>query len=71
MCTAKNFGLQEENINISEQQGKTTNYEKTGWGTTETEKEGGRMQCFMKKKDKSLLDVDNVETTGVRCCHLS
>ena len=28
MClTAKNFGLQEENINISKQQGKTTNYE--------------------------------------------
>ena len=21
------------------------------------------MQCFMKKKDKSLLDVENVETT--------
>ena len=29
------------------------------------------MQCFMKKKDKSLLDVEHVETTGVRCCHLS
>ena len=28
MClTAKNFGLQEENINISKPQGKTTNYE--------------------------------------------
>ena len=25
--TAKNFGLQEEYINISKQQGKTTNYE--------------------------------------------
>ena len=23
------------------------------------------MQCFMKNKDKSLLDVENVETTGV------
>ena len=31
------------------------------------------MQCFMKKKDKSLLDVENIETTGVfnKCCHLS
>ena len=69
----KNFGLQEENINISKQQGKTTNYEK-GMGyhrKRKREKEGGRMQCFMKKKDKSLLDVENVETTGVRCCHLS
>ena len=24
------------------------------------EKEGGRMQCFLKKEDKSLIDVDNV-----------
>ena len=23
------------------------------------------MQCFMKKKDKSLLDIENVETAGV------
>ena len=48
---------------------------KTGWGTQEEkerkrEKEGGRMHCFLKKKDKSRLDVENVETT-VRCCHLS
>ena len=34
-------------------------------------KEGGRMQCFMKKEDKSLIDVENVETTGEMCCHLS
>ena len=46
---------------------------KTGWGATERErvKEGGRMQSFMKKKYRSMLDVENVETTGVRCCHLS
>ena len=54
--TAKNFGLQEENINISKPQGKTKQ------GTTEREfkrdrprdrkreKEGGRTQCFMKKE---------------------
>ena len=24
----------------------------------------------MKKEDKSLIDVENVETTGERCCHL-
>ena len=33
-------------------------------------KEGG-VQCFMKKEDKSLIDLENVETTGERCCHLS
>ena len=35
------------------------------------EKEGGRMQCFMKKEAKSLIDVENVVTTRERCCHLS
>ena len=35
------------------------------------EKEGGRTQCLMKKEDKSLIDVENVETSGERCCHLS
>ena len=35
------------------------------------EKEGGRMQCVMKKEVESLIDVDNVETTGERYCHLS
>ena len=29
------------------------------------------MQCFVRKEDKSLLDVEHVETTGVMCCHLS
>ena len=32
----------------------------------EREKEGGRMQFFMKKEDRSLIDVENVETTGER-----
>ena len=39
------------------------------------DKEGGRMQCFMKTEDKSLIDVDNVDrfaTTSARilklCC---
>ena len=35
------------------------------------EKEGGRMQCFMKKEDENVIDVQHVETTGERCCHLS
>ena len=35
------------------------------------EQEGGRMQCFVKKEDKGLIDVENVETTGEWCCHLS
>ena len=58
MCqSAKTFGLQEENINISNPQGNTT----TGLGTTERKRarEGGRMQCLMKKEDKSLIGVDN------------
>ena len=28
------------------------------------EKEGGRMQCYMKKDDKSLIDVENVDTAA-------
>ena len=53
MClTAKNFGLQEENINISKPQGKTTNLEngmeyhrKRGRQMDrKRKKEGGRMQ---------------------------
>ena len=73
MClTAINFGLQEESINISKPQGKIR---KTGCGATERErhvqKKGGRMQCFMKKEDTILIDVENVETTGERCCRLS
>ena len=31
------------------------------------EREGGRVQWFMKKEDKSLRDVEHVETTGERC----
>ena len=37
----------------------------------ERNREGGRMQCFMKKEDESLIDVENVETTGEKSCHLS
>ena len=40
-------------------------------GVPQKEKERERMQCFMKKKDKSMLYVENVETTGIWCCHLS
>ena len=32
----------------------------------EKERDRGRMQCFVRKEDKSLLDVENVETTGVK-----
>ena len=38
---------------------------------TDGQKEGERMQCFMKKEDKSPIDVENVETTRERCCHQS
>ena len=50
----------------------------TGWGTTEREREiyGQKerekgMQCYMKKEDNSLIDVEHVETTGERCHQLS
>ena len=38
---------------------------------TDGQKEGGRMQCFLVNEDNSLIDVENVETTDERCCHLS
>ena len=53
---------------------------KTGCGTTEREerqmdrkreREGGRMQCFLKKENNRLRNVEHVETTDERCCHLS
>ena len=28
-------------------------------------------QCYMKKEANSLIDIENVETTGERCRHLS
>ena len=45
--------------------------ETDGQKERERGREGGRMQFFMKKEDKSLIDVENVVTTGERCCHLS
>ena len=53
--TAKNFGLREENNNIQ------TRRERPLMMARERE-EGRRMQCFMKKDNKSLTDVENVET---------
>ena len=42
---------------------------KMGWPRVpqkerERETEEGRMQCFMKKEDKSLTDLEHVKTTG-------
>ena len=99
--TAKNSGLQEENI-ASPNCRERPLIRKTGWGTTARERETdgqkerergrererererergghkeserkieeGTRQCFMKKDDKSLIDVENVETTGEMCFHL-
>ena len=44
---------------------------KTGKRARGRKREGGCSVRFMKMEDKSLLDVENVETTGERCCHLS
>ena len=41
----------------------------TSW--TEREREKGEDAVFSEKEDKSLIDVENVETTGEKCCHLS
>ena len=72
--TANDFGLQEENINISNPQPRERPLVKiTGWGSTERVRktdgqkkieEGERMQYFMKNEDESLIDVENVETTS-------
>ena len=35
------------------------------------EKEGGRVQVLNEKEAKSLVDAENVVTTGERRCHLS
>ena len=62
-----NFGLQEENTNISKPQGKTSNWE-NGMGYHRKrerqmdrmrEKEGGRMQCFM------MLTILKLQAKGV------
>ena len=29
------------------------------------------MQCYMKKGDNRLIDVEHIEATGERCRHLS
>ena len=80
MClTANNLGLKEENINISKpliRKMESPLIRKTGWvpqkeRETDGQKEGVRMQCFMKLEDTSLIDVENVDTSGERCCHLS
>ena len=36
----------------------------------ERKREGG-YSVFLKKEDKSRIDVENVATAGERCCHLS
>ena len=47
MClTAKHFGLQEENTSPNSRE--IPLISQTGWGTTEREKEGVRMQCYEK-----------------------
>ena len=42
--------------------------ERETYGQKEREK---GMQCYIKKEDNSPIDVENVETTGERCRHLS
>ena len=53
MClTAKNFGLQEENINITKPQGKTNNWENESGtnGQKERERESGREDAVLCEK---------------------
>ena len=39
------------------------------WTERKRNREGG--YSTLKNEDKSLIDVENVETTGEKCCHLS
>ena len=56
MClTAKNFGLQEENINISKPQGKTTNWE-NGMGYHRKRERGTYGQKEREKWDAVLYE---------------
>ena len=79
MClTAKNFDCKKKTSTSSNRRERPL-IRKTGWGTTERERETygqkerekGGVQYYMKKEDNSLIDVENVETTGERCRHLS
>ena len=61
--TAKNFGLQEENINISKPQGNTTNYENgTGYhrkrraSEGQKERERGREDAVLYEKERENPD---------------
>ena len=66
MClTATKFGFQEENINIYGYHRKRERQM-----DRKREEEGGRV-VLNEKEDKSLMDVENVETIGDRWCHLS
>ena len=76
VLTAKYFGFCRKKTSTSPNRRDRSLIRKTGGGTIEreerqrdrkSEKEGGRMH----KEDKSLIDVEHVESTGERCCHLS
>ena len=77
MSNCKELWIEKENINISKPQGKTTNWENGMEYHRKRERHMDRkrekrgMQCYMKKEDNSLIDVENAETTGERCRHLS
>ena len=45
--------------------------ERETYGQKEREKREGGCSAIMKKEDNSMIDVENVETTGDRCRHLS
>ena len=66
MCLiAKNFGLQEENINISKPQERHL-IRRTGWGTTERERE----RQMGTKRERGREDAVLYEKSE-RCYHLS
>ena len=74
MClTAKNIGLQEETSTSPNHRerpliGKRDEVPQKRDRWTEKGREDA---VFYEKGDKSLIDVENVETTGKRCCHPS
>ena len=64
IVTAKNFGLQEENINFSNSQGNTTNLENGMGYYRKREKEGERERELDRRRERGWQDAELYEKRG-------